>query len=207
MNQGKNNDEEKFQIQKKTMADKKKENEPAKLPRDLACTICDWVFNQNIMRIARGVNYLVGVKRTFFRRSEYMSAPKFAFDFMRHTYTDSGSYWPHMGYFRVSIGFQQEYLKNSIPDYRAVTKMEIRIAGAKAVFNYYKPRSMVCPFPTMNRREMCLQVAHDILGYYDVCKTKMVLHPKGELKMFCPQEKFKPCPKKEFVDILMDLQF
>jgi hypothetical protein len=191
---------------------KKKETMDA-LPKVIAHSIYNFLKPSQLVRIAQGVNFLAGVKRSWFRRSVYMSNRNAAtFDFIVQS-SEFGA--TRRGYFRVSLAFDQNFLKADLKDdYRQPTLMEIRVKHRRTkVFHYYELRSMTAPFQGLTRTQIMLLVAHDILEYYDFCKGLysvfegyLFIEPHGELVLQCPERSF--CASEtQIVDLLMNHRF
>ena len=80
------------------------------LPQVIADTVYSFLKPSSLVRIAQGINFLAGVKRSWFRRSEYMSHRNSAtFDVIVQR-SEFGA--ARRESFRVSLAFDQNFLKS-----------------------------------------------------------------------------------------------
>lgn len=192
--------------------------EEHKFPKAIVQSIYEFAKADVLVEIAQGVNFLAGVRRSFFTRSAHMSNRKgVTIDFITQAHHDFGTRCN--GRFIVSLGFDQNYLKSDVQgDYRQPTLMEIRVDNKYTrVFNYYELRSMCAPWNGCTRKQIMFQVAKDILDYWAYCKSvplliheSMPLHIvdlKAYLSMCCAEKPFGIASGKEVVGCLMDLRF
>ena len=177
-----------------------------RIPKD----VCDIVYSfisrpSDLDRIANSLNFLVGAHRCRFKYSSLLTSTTIAFDFM--SYTDC--YGRDMnGLFRVSVGFDQPYLKRgaNFSDYRNITKIVIQTnhwLGTRT-FNYYQPRSMRGAFQYLNRRQMVYWVASDI---YDTFLTTTARVTGGVLTIKCKQKEIRLPNMKTVIKTLMEHRF
>lgn len=156
------------------------EDKPREFPKSIVDHICSFAFDDIVLEIAEGLNFLCTAKRAELSHSFYHTTRinSIMTDLCCMVYNEQNGMTRGVyldGFIRVGVCFDQQYLKPWVKDdHRIPSFVVIQVKGMKdKKFDYYRPRSLVTPFQNATRKEdIIFKITHDILAYYEKCKRE-----------------------------------